>query len=110
MDEKRSTAERRADVAEAHLDDANKSITRVEARFAEFKKSVQGLERTPERAAAAEAAVIELRAQVAMLNELLAKALAKRSNPPLTEPKVPAGAVSDIAVLSTAAQSYTNPR
>lgn len=78
-----SEAERRADIAEAHLADANNTNTRAENHFNEFRTAVKGLERTPERAAAAEAAaaeasVTELRAQVAMLKELLAKALAPR--------------------------------
>ena len=103
--QKLSTAERRADVAEAHLSDANSSITRAEARFSEFRKAVQGIERAPERAAAAEAAVTELRAQVAMLNELLATALAKRSNPPPTEPAVLSRSVSDTIAPKVATQS-----
>lgn len=73
-----SEAERRADIAEAHLADANNTNTRAENHFNEFRTAVKGLERTPERAAAAEASVTELRAQVAMLKELLAKALAPR--------------------------------
>jgi len=104
LDERRSAAERRADIAEAHLDDANKSIARADIRFSEVKKAAQGLERVPERAAAAEAAVTELRAQVAMLNELLANALKKRSHPPLTEPSVSGRSVSDTAESKVAAQ------
>lgn len=104
LEERRSAAERRADIAEAHLDDANKSIARADIRFSEVKKAAQGLERVPERAAAAEAAVTELRAQVAMLNELLANALKKRSQPPLTEPPVSGRSVSDTAEPKVAAQ------
>ena len=104
LDERRSAAERRADVTEAHLDDANKSIARAETRFAEFKKAVQGLERVPERAAAAEAAVTELRAQVAMLNELLAKAMASQSAPVRAEPKTLSAPVSEKAVSDSLAQ------
>ena len=74
----RSEAERRADIAEAHLADANNTNARAENHFNEFRTAVKGLERTPERAAAAEASVTELRAQVAMLKELLAKALAPK--------------------------------
>ena len=78
----RSEAERRADIAEAHFSDANGTIARAENRFNEFRASVKGLEHTPERAAAAEASVTELRAQVAMLKELLAKALAPKPTGP----------------------------
>lgn len=84
----RSEAERRADVAEAHLAYANKTNARAENYFSEFRTAVKRLERTPEPAAAAEASVVELRAQVAMLKELLAKALVPQPEHLRGEPKL----------------------
>ena len=94
----RSEAERRADIAEAHLADANDTNARAENRFNEFRASVKGLERTPERAAAAEASVTELRAQVAMLKELLANALASKPISPLADANASQSALGEGAV------------
>lgn len=102
MQQARSEAERRADIAEAHLADANNTNARAENHFNEFRAAVKGLERTPERAAAAEASVAELRAQVAMLKDLLAKALVPQPALPQGEPKASKGIVSGGAATADA--------
>jgi len=100
--QERSEAEWRAGVAEAHLADAHKSIDGAEARFSDFRKAAQALERTPERAAAAEASAAELRAQVAMLNELLAKTLALQPTPVSGRPNKFADTPSSAAISTDA--------
>lgn len=96
----RSEAEQRAAIAEAHLADANNTNARAENHFNEFRTAVKSLERTPERAAAAEASVAELRAQVAMLKELLAKALVPQPGHSQGEPKVAKVVVSEGAATA----------
>lgn len=70
----RSDAERRAEVADARLEAERQAKGQADARIGELLKSVAGIEGVAARAASAEAAVTELRAQVTMLQGLLASA------------------------------------
>lgn len=73
----RSLAERRADVAEARLEITSQTWASAEAQITALQARVQDSELVATRAAAADAAVIELRAQVFMLQRLLEPATGK---------------------------------
>jgi hypothetical protein len=71
-------AERQSEVAAARLESEVKARSAVEARIDELLSAVQGIAPAAARASAAEASAVELRAQVAMLQALLAAATAAR--------------------------------